>query len=129
MSWWSKTALFTRIWVWFVRIRIELRGDPVPNVVQRLRADARPGRDRLPPQRLSAIVRRSLWLTRRSRRCLASSLVLYRLLVEQGEQAQIVIGLPTAARSRDAHAWVEVDGVNIGPSPDGRRLEELARYG
>jgi hypothetical protein len=130
MSWWSKVVLVARIWIWFVRVRLALRADPLPRMIEHLRPDAGPiGDHRLPARRLSGIVRRSLGLTTRSRRCLPSSLVLYRLLLEQGDPAHLVIGIPAGARSRDAHAWVEVDGVNLGPSPDGRRLEELARYG
>jgi hypothetical protein len=56
-------------------------------------------------------------------------MVLYRLLEGQGIDAELVIGLPREPRDKDAHAWVEVDGVDVGPPPGGSRHEELARYG
>ena len=62
-------------------------------------------------------------------RCLPTALVHYRLLVEQGLPAELVIGLSDGAESPDAHAWVEVDGYDVGPPPGrGGRLA-LARYG
>jgi hypothetical protein len=60
-------------------------------------------------------------------RCLINALVLFRLLREQGEAAILVIGLPEVATDERAHAWVEVDGRDVGPPPGGRGYRELAR--
>jgi hypothetical protein len=62
-------------------------------------------------------------------RCLTAALVLYRLLREQGESAELVVGLPREPLDKTAHAWIEVDGVDVGPPPGRQGHEELARYG
>jgi hypothetical protein len=59
---------------------------------------------------------------------LFSALVLYRLLRAQGDRAELVIGLPSDARTKDAHAWVELDGVDVGPPPGRSGHLELTRY-
>jgi hypothetical protein len=53
---------------------------------------------------------------------------LFRLLHEQGDEAELVIGLPAAAATKDAHAWVEINGVDVGPPPGRGSHEVLARY-
>jgi len=77
---------------------------------------------------LSRAVSRGLRIGPWRPRCLLRSLVLYRLLREQGVDAQLVIGLPDRASSPDAHAWVEVDGRDVGPWPGRKGYEELTRY-
>ena len=57
-----------------------------------------------------------------------SALVLYRLLREQGDEPELVIGLPQTAADKDAHAWVELGGVDVGPPPGRGTHEELARF-
>ena len=52
----------------------------------------------------------------------------YRLLREQGDEPELVIGLPQTAADKDAHAWVELDGVDVGPPPGRGTHEELARF-
>jgi hypothetical protein len=64
----------------------------------------------------------------RRARCLVAALVLFRLLREQGEPAELVIGMPRTPNSEDAHAWVEVGDVDVGPPPGRRGHLELARY-
>jgi hypothetical protein len=54
--------------------------------------------------------------------------VLYTLLREQGEAAELVIGIPAAARTSDAHAWVELGGRDVGPRPGSLGATELTRY-
>jgi hypothetical protein len=54
-------------------------------------------------------------------------LVLFRLLREQGEQAELVIGLLPNAPNQRAHAWVELDGRDVGPPPGRFGHEEMAR--
>jgi hypothetical protein len=81
-----------------------------------------------PPALLSLAVHRSLRLGPLRPRCLTSSLVLYRLLREQGDRAELVIGLPPEARDPAAHAWVELDDRDIGPPPGRGRHAPIARF-
>jgi hypothetical protein len=53
---------------------------------------------------------------------------LYRLLRAQGDPAELVIGLTELPESPDAHAWIELDGRDIGPLPGRGHHRELARY-
>jgi hypothetical protein len=124
-----KVSLALRIWLTFVLVQTGLRRRPLPELVTGL---GRPRRTRcygVPPPRLGIIVARALRLGRRRARCLTSSLVLYRLLQHQGLPAELVIGLPEMPRGRQAHAWVEVRGVDVGPPPGRSGHVELARYG
>ena len=80
------------------------------------------------PVRLGRIIFRLLRFRRKRARCLYTSLVLFRLLRQGGVAAELVIGLPREPRDKDGHAWIEIDGVDVGPPPGGSRHEELARY-
>jgi Transglutaminase-like superfamily len=53
---------------------------------------------------------------------------LFKLLKAEGVNAELVIGLPASPESHIAHAWVEIDGRDVGPPPGRRNHEELARY-
>ena len=61
--------------------------------------------------------------------CLMSALVLTDLLRGQGQDAELVIGLPEDARDHRAHAWVELGGNDVGPPPGRGRHAPLARFG
>jgi hypothetical protein len=124
-----KVSLALRIWLTFLLVQTGLRRQPLPELVTGL---GRPRRTRfsgVPPPRLGIIVARVLRLGPRRARCLTSSLVLYRLLRYEGLPAELVIGLPERPRDRQAHAWVEVRGVDVGPPPGRSGHAELARYG
>jgi hypothetical protein len=54
--------------------------------------------------------------------------VLYGLLRDQGDEAELVIGLPLEPKDFDAHAWVEIREADVGPPPGQGRHQELARY-
>jgi hypothetical protein len=58
-----------------------------------------------------------------------SALVFYRLLREQGDPAELVIGLAPDSNDYRAHAWVELGGVDVGPPPGRSGHESLARFG
>ena len=119
--------LASRVWRTYVRVRIGLRRSPLPALVQQLgQAPVRGVRH--PPSLLSLAVDRALRLGPLRPRCLTSSLVLYRLLREQDDAAQVVIGLPPQARDHAAHAWVELDGRVVGPPPGRGRHAPIARY-
>lgn len=113
----------------FVVVQVELRRRPLPEAVDRL---GRPGAGdpyAIQPARLGRIVYRLLNMGPLRTRCLVNALVLYRLLRRRDYPAQFVIGLPDRPRSKDAHAWVEVGGVDVGPPPGRGTHQELARYG
>ena len=123
----KKLALALQIARRYVRVRLDLRRYPLPELVGRY--------SKLPPAteayRVSMLrngVDRLLVLPGRPLRCLPRALVLYGLVVEQGHDARLVVGLPRAADSNRAHAWVEIDGIDVGPSPGQDGHEPLAAY-
>jgi hypothetical protein len=123
----AKAALALRIWLLYPRVVVAIRREQLAAFVARLGSGGR-RRGPLSPTRLSRAVDRSLRLGSRQPRCLVSALVLYRLLREQGEDAELVIGLPQRPADKDAHAWVELAGVDVGPPPGRGSHEELARF-
>jgi hypothetical protein len=123
-----KLSLALRTWFWFAATWLRLRRHPIPEVVAALGEVERDARFAVRPVRLGRIVGRSLRVGPVQARCLFTSLVLFRLLREQGEHPDLVIGLPTEPKDKDAHAWVELDGRDVGPPPGRGRHEELARY-
>lgn len=124
----AKAALALRIWALLVRVLVGLRREPLPAFVARLGKPGSPRRDRHSAARLSHAVDRSLTIGTRRPRCLVNALVLYRLLREQDDHAELVIGLPARPTDKDAHAWVELGGVDVGPPPGRSGHEELARF-
>lgn len=128
LSLWSKVSLGARIWWTFVTVTAIERRYPLPQAVSRLGVAAPSARFRVEPRRLGRIVGRVLRIGWWRPRCLFSALVLYRLLQEQGDRAEFVIGMPLDRRSKDAHAWVEVGRVDVGPPPGARGRLALARY-
>ena len=123
----AKAALVVRIWALYPRVLAGLRREQLPAFVASF---GRTGGSRAAhsPARLSHAVDRSLRLGARKPRCLVSSLVLYRLLREQGDDAELVIGLPQTPADKEAHAWVELAGRDVGPPPGRGTHEELARF-
>jgi len=116
------------IWL-FAGIWIRVRRRPLPDVVAGLARVERVQPLRAGPVRQGLIVSRALRIGRYQARCLYTSLVLFRLLHEQGVDADIVIGLPREPKDKDAHAWIEIDGRDVGPPPGRAQHVELARYG
>jgi hypothetical protein len=113
----------------FLVVWIRVRRRPLPQVVAELARVDTVRRPRTGPVRLGRIVSRALSIGRYHVRCLYTSLILFRLLREQGAEADIVIGLPREPRDKDAHAWVEIDGRDVGPPPGRAHHVEFARYG
>jgi hypothetical protein len=126
---WVKAALALRIWYWFVVVRVSLKRRPLPELIRRLGRVSHVRQGSLEPVRLGRAVAGALRIGPLNPRCLFTALVLYRLLHREGEPAEIVIGMPMEPRDKDAHAWVEVNGVDVGPPPGRGRHQELARYG
>lgn len=128
----ARLRLGVRIWTTFVRVWWSMRRRPVAVVVVALAAGPTtrvPAGRTLPPGRLAWAVHRALRAGSHRPRCLLASLVLYRLLHEQGTGAVVVIGRLPDAPDQRAHAWVEVDGRDVGPPPGRGRHLPLARYG
>jgi Transglutaminase-like superfamily len=124
-----KVRTAARVWYWFLAISLGLKRHSLPELVERLQQRADATSPRIEPRRLGRIVQRALRFGRFQPRCVFTALILYRLLQEQGDPAQLVIGLPRDTRSKDAHAWVELGGVDVGPPPGRGHHQELARYG
>jgi hypothetical protein len=113
-----------------VVVRVRLRRNSLPAIVADLGTVNRAYRSpRRRPARLGRIVSRVLRIGPWRARCLHTSMVLYRLLREQGDDVELVIGLPLEPKDKDAHAWVEIDGHDVGPPPGRGKHVELARYG
>jgi hypothetical protein len=123
-----KVWLVLRSWGLFVSVWIRLRRRPIPVVVHELSSVRRPASSPVRPVRLGRVVGRSLGVGPWRARCLFTSIVLFRLLREQGDEPELVIGLPLEPKDRDAHAWVELAGRDVGPPPGRGRHVELARY-
>lgn len=123
-----KVGLAIRVWLTFGWIVVAGRRHPLPELVRRLdRPAVRPVRP-LQPSRLSRINYRLLRLGPYRPRCLHRALVHFRLLRLQGGTPELVIGLGDRSTTPDAHAWVELDGVDVGPPPGRSEHRVLARY-
>lgn len=124
----EKGRLAVRVWIRFGRVTVGLRRKALPALVEDLaRVDGGARRARYRPATLSNAVHRSLHLGGRRPRCLVNALVLFRLLREQGDAAELLIGLPSDAVNQEAHAWVELGGRDVGPPPGRYGHEEMAR--
>jgi hypothetical protein len=125
----AKVRLVARIWLRFARVRLAVDREPLPGFVSSLGGTAglRPHLSHQPTT-LSAAVYRCLRVGRRRPRCVINALVLFRLLREQGDAAELVIGLPQGATDHRAHAWVELAGRDVGPPPGRRGHREIARF-
>src|SRR6266508_4401421 len=125
----AKLALALRIWGLFLATYAAVKRRPLPEVIAGLSDSTGAAAFRVEPRRLATIVRQVLRLGPWQARCLWVALVLYRLLRLQGDRPELVIGLPLEPKDKDAHAWVELGGVDVGPPPGRAGHQELARYG
>jgi hypothetical protein len=121
-------ALTVRIWWWFGVVRTRLHREPLPLLVTRLGTPRRRSGRHLPPRQLGRYVVRRLRVGPYQSTCLVNALVLYRLLREQGDAAELVIGLPADAVDHTAHAWIELAGVDVGPPPGRGEHVGMARF-
>lgn len=113
----------------FLVVSTGLRWRPLPDLVRSLGGTPRLRLAPLEPERLGQIVHRVLHLGPHSPRCLLTSLVHFRMLRRQGTPAELVIGLPAAPETPEAHAWVEVDRKVVGPPPGRLGRSAMARFG
>jgi hypothetical protein len=126
LSRFQKLALAARIVILGAIAERKLDRDPLPDLVATW-GSPRPTRNdqRLSPYGLGRVVARVLG---ERRRCVVQSLVLHRLLTAQGDSPELVVGLPGASENHNAHAWVEIDSVEIGPPPGSSGNLEMARF-
>jgi len=124
----AKARIAWRIWRWFLAIMLRDPREPLPEFIARLGHLPTRRNDRISPLRLRRAVLRVLHVGPWRPTCLTNALVLYRLLREQGDPAELVIGLPVEALTHEAHAWVELHGQDLGPFP-GQHHTALARFG
>lgn len=124
----AKASLALRIWFWFFVVHLDLRTHSLPTIVARLREAPKAHRAAIAPVRLGHIVVRVLRLGEHRPRCLINALVHYRLLAEQGVQGELVVGLLHESSNQEAHAWIELDGRDVGPPPGRGHHVALARY-
>lgn len=125
----DKLRLAVRIWFWSAWVSLGLRRTQLPEFVSRIGAVTGASTRRpLEPRRLSRAVDRSLSVGRSGPRCIIRALVLYRLLKEQGDEPELVIGLSEHLTDHLAHAWIELEGIDIGPRPGRDGHHELARF-
>ena len=125
-----RAALLAEMWQVYRRTRVLLRSADLPAAVREL--------GRLPTARRAPDVD-PVWLGRTTWRrlrwpgggpvCLDRALVQFAMLSRRGLRPELVIGLPRSASDKDAHAWVEIDQVDVGPPPGGSGHLPLARYG
>jgi hypothetical protein len=119
-----------RILLAYTVVRVQVGRTALPALVDRLTPpSATPPRRRYPAAWLGTAVNRALRYVSRDPTCLWRSLVLFRLLRAQGDPAVLVIGLPDRPVDERAHAWVELEGRDVGPPPGRGEHVELARYG
>jgi Transglutaminase-like superfamily len=123
----AKVALWWRIASLYLRVLRAMGREAIPEVARRMRA-AGGAVPEVRPERLGRIVARVLAIGPWRARCLHTSFVLYAMLHARGEDAVLVIGLPERPSSKDAHAWVELAGRDVGPPPGRGTHVELARY-
>ena len=123
-----KVALVLRTWWWYAIVRIRVRRRQLPAVVRSLGTPVARSRRPVRPVRLGRIVYHALTIGPLKTRCLFTALVLFRLLREQGDEPVFVVGLPELPEDKDAHAWVELGGADVGPPPGRSGHQELARY-
>jgi hypothetical protein len=132
----AKVRLLWTIWTTAVAVVVGLRREQLPALITRLGAPATSAADARsaethsppPPALLSRAVSRGLRLGPWQPRCLIRALVLYRLLRAQGDEPVLVIGLDAAKPTTEAHAWVELDGRDLGPAPGAFGHRALVRY-
>ena len=125
----GKLRLAVRIWRLYLSVVVRTRRRPLPAVIEDLRHTAAGQPTGKSPAHLGTIVHRVLSPGPLRPRCLHSALVLFALLRVEAQEPDIVIGLPHNPTDQRAHAWVEVDGRDVGPPPGRGRHQELARYG
>lgn len=124
-----RARLALRIWARYVLVKLVLaQKKSLADAVDTLRGRPPASPIDQEPSQLGRSVVKALRVGTFQPRCLTLTLIHMTLLNDNGESGQLVIGLPRDARDPRAHAWLEIDGVDIGPPPGRHGHEELVRY-
>jgi hypothetical protein len=123
----ARLRLAVRVLARYCVVRARIRRTPLPELATTL-ARWSGIQHAQPPARLSRAVDRTLRFGGDRPRCLTRALVLYSLLREQGDAAELVVGLPEGSTGHNAHAWVELGGRDVGPPPGSSGHVALARF-
>jgi glycosyltransferase involved in cell wall biosynthesis len=124
----TRAAVAAHAWLSLGVVATQLRRRSLPAVVAGMARTTPVPLPGVAPARLGQMVYGSLHVGRFQPRCLVTSLVHLRLLRQQGRDAELVIGLDPVQHGKDAHAWVEIGGLDVGPPPGRGGHEELVRY-
>jgi len=122
-----KAIRVTRVWWLAILAWRGLANRPLPEFV-RSWSDEVEGVEAREPSQWSRTVDRALKVGSWRPRCIIRAMVLYRLLAENGNDPVLVIGIGDSALSKDAHAWVELDGREMGPWPGSGGMPRLASF-
>lgn len=114
----DKIGLSIAVWSRFLVVKWLLRRGDIASVARKLGHSPIKRHRGRQPVNLGRAVWKALSAGPLRPRCLPVALVHYELLVEQGLAAELVIGIADDAESSDAHAWVEIEGVDVGPPRD-----------
>ena len=96
----EKLRLATRVWVQFALVSVRVRRQPLPRLVAHLASVNGSPRRPHAPATLARAVDRSLRVgSHRPPPCLINALVLFRLLKEQGDEGELVIGFRSGRRT------------------------------
>jgi hypothetical protein len=123
-----RVTLAVRIVACYAQVRRRLAREPLPALAASFGDVPVRSGDPIPARQLGWAIDRTLRIGSRRPRCIFNALVLYRLLREQGDEAVLVVGLPEAAINKDAHAWVELNGMDVGPPPGRAGHQPMARF-
>lgn len=124
----TRVRLWLRIVRWYLVVRVRTGREPLPALAARIGDTGGRRKEPIPPRQLAWAIDRTLHIGRLRPRCIFNALVLFRLLREQGDAAELVIGLPKNPTDKSAHAWVELNGVDVGPPPGQNGHEQMARF-
>lgn len=127
LSFVRKAWLITRIWVSYLRVVLMARL-PLPDQVKTLQSRPVLSTRPIAVSTLGRAIHRGLRVGPLTPRCLPKAMIMFEILHQQGARPELVIGLPKGPTSHEAHAWVELDKVDVGPPPGQSGHEELARY-
>ena len=115
----SEFWLFLRIGIWIVVITVYLRLAPMDSLMRALQPQKRSSR-KWPRTKLVNFT--SFWLGREKaffqRSCLKRSLVLFRYLNLQDEDARFVIGVRKEEGELRGHSWILLAGQSLFPDDD-----------
>ena len=111
--------LATRLWLRLGRVAWELRRRPLPQAVHGLgpRGERTGGGHRIHARRLGKMVDRALHVGPWRPRCLFQAARLVLASPRSGRSSRARDRPRCGTRSKDAHAWVELDGIDVGPPP------------